>query len=137
MMKNAITSTAENFTFIGIVAVLVWAIFAMVTQASAEEFQPLDNSSYVMTVGGTSTQTTTTLSGFIDAVRLVCTAACYVAIGASPQTAAFTAGNATGQDIYLPADTPQVFRVPRSTQNVIAAIQVSSGGTLYITEMSK
>ena len=65
MMKNAITSTAETFTFIGIVAVLVWTIFAMVNQASAEEFQPLDNSSYVMTVGGTSTQTTTTLSGFM------------------------------------------------------------------------
>ena len=58
-------------------------------------------------------------------VRVVCSTAAYIAFGVSP--------TATASDMYVPADSPEYFRVPPGHK--VSAVQVASGGTLYVTEM--
>lgn len=60
------------------------------------------------------------------AVRVVTTSAAYIKIDNSP--------TATSSDVYMPADTPQVFTITPGQK--VSAIQVSAGGTLHVTELS-
>jgi hypothetical protein len=60
------------------------------------------------------------------AVRVVATTAAYVKIGSSP--------TATASDVYLPADSPEIFIVNPGEK--ASAVQVSSGGTLHLTELT-
>lgn len=59
-------------------------------------------------------------------VRVVCTTAAYVAIGSAPV--------ADSGDMYVAADQPEYFRVIPGSDKV-SAVQVSAGGSLYVTEM--
>jgi hypothetical protein len=60
-------------------------------------------------------------------VRVVVTSAAYIKIGKPPLTA-------TTADVYLPADSPEYFTIrPGET---VAAVQVSAGGNLHVTEVS-
>jgi hypothetical protein len=59
-------------------------------------------------------------------VRVVCTTAAYVLIGNSP--------TATSAAVYVPADTPEYFTITPGQK--VSAIQVSSGGTLHVTEIT-
>jgi hypothetical protein len=59
--------------------------------------------------------------------RVVTTSAAYISIAKSP--------TATANDVYMPADTPEYFQVNAGEK--VSAIQVSSGGTLHVTEMTK
>jgi hypothetical protein len=70
---------------------------------------------------GTSAQSAAHIGSRI--VRLVSTADCFVAVGANP-----TASN-TG--VFLPASKPEFFVC--DVTDKVAAIQVPSGSTLYIT----
>lgn len=79
-----------------------------------------------VTTSGTSAATSNAIGNGIYVVRLVCTEECYIAIGASP--------TATANDFLLPADTVEYFGI-RGGQKV-AALQVSTGGTLFVTEMT-
>lgn len=63
-----------------------------------------------------------------DVIRVVLTSAGYIAI-----TQAGTA--ATTSDIYMAANVPEYFIVPRAVK--VSAIQASAGGTLHVTEMSR
>lgn len=74
---------------------------------------------------GTSARTANPVGNFIQVVRLIATSACYVKEGTSTVTA-------TTNDMYLPAGVAEYFIV--SPGNYIAAIQVSAGGTLDVTE---
>ncbi len=67
------------------------------------------------------------ISGGITVIRVWLTTAGYIAIDASP--------TATTSDIPMPANTPEYFVVPPGSK--VSAIQASSGGTLYVTEMSR
>ncbi len=75
--------------------------------------------------------TTATIDNAVGAgtqkVRVVVTAAAYIKIGKAPITA-------TTSDPYMPADSPEYFTI-RPGESV-AAVQVSSGGNLHVTEVS-
>lgn len=79
--------------------------------------------SYTGTAGTISNATGNTT----QVIRVVATTACYIAIGSSP--------TATTSDIYMPANVPEYFVVPPSSK--VSAVQVSSGGALHVTEMTR
>lgn len=69
--------------------------------------------------------TTAAVDSNANAVRVISTTDCFIEI-----TAAGTAAVAdTG--LYLPALTPEYFACPPSAK--VSAIQVSAGGTIYVT----
>lgn len=68
--------------------------------------------------------TTAALSDQTQVVRVVATTDCFIEIGASPTAVADTG-------MYLPALVPEYFSCPPSGK--VSAIQVSSGGTIYVT----
>ena len=59
-------------------------------------------------------------------VRVVVTSAAHIAIGTSP--------TATTSDPYMPANVPEVFLINPGEK--VAAVQVSSGGNLHVTELA-
>ena len=77
----------------------------------------------------TSSTTTNAISANMNTIRLLCSAACYVAIAASPIQAIATA--ATGA--YLAAAVAEYFRVTPGQH--VAVLAVTGTGTLYITEL--
>jgi hypothetical protein len=85
--------------------------------------------------GATQSKAYTGTAGVIDnpigsgvtIVRVWLTTAGFIAIGSSP--------TATTSDIPMPANTPEYFVVPPGSK--VSAIQSASGGTLYVTEMSR
>lgn len=76
------------------------------------------------------TGTAGTISNAVGAqtriVRVVVTTAAYVTIGGSP--------TATSSDVYMPANVPDYFKINPGEK--VSAIQVSSGGSLHVTEMT-
>lgn len=63
----------------------------------------------------------------VNKVRVVVTTAAYIKIGKTPVTA-------TTSDVYMPADSPEYFTIRPGEK--VAAVQVSSGGNLHVTEIS-
>ncbi|HZT29502.1 MAG TPA: hypothetical protein VFA33_06445 [Bryobacteraceae bacterium] len=74
-----------------------------------------------LAIGSSSAATAAPIGA--DVVRLVATVDCYVAIGSSP--------TATASSMFLPAKMAEYFVLAQTDK--IAVLQVSSGGTLYIT----
>jgi len=77
-----------------------------------------------VSIGGSSTQGTA-VAGNTTAVLLCATVACFVAVGSNPTAVA-------GTSLYLPANVPLFVGIGAGQK--VAAIQASSGGTLYVTE---
>ena len=90
-----------------------------------------------VTIGGTSAASTTPSAVGVDVLRAVCSAACYVAIAASGQAViAYTPSVTATTSVYLPANTPEYFRI--GSRSKIAVIKFAAAtGTLFVTEMSK
>lgn len=59
-------------------------------------------------------------------VRIVVTTDAFVKFGSAP--------TATTSDCFVPANTPEYFRV--DVGDKVSAIQSTGGGTLYVTEMT-
>ena len=74
---------------------------------------------YTGTAGTTAALPTTTFC-----VRVMSTTDCFIEIGTAPTAVADTG-------LYLPAFTPEYFEGMASAK--VSAIQVSTGGTLYVT----
>lgn len=87
--------------------------------------------SYVVASGASSTAATNNFTLGVTAIRLACTAACWVKIGPGTPTADKTTS------IYLPANWPETFQVSGNNKEKIAVIQDSAGGTLSVTEMTQ
>lgn len=60
-------------------------------------------------------------------VRIAGLSAVYIKIGPSPQTA-------TSSDTFIPANTPQYFRIRAG--EVVAALQVTTGLTMFLAHMT-
>lgn len=75
---------------------------------------------------GTAGTITTAITSGTQKVRVIVTTAAYVKIGNTP--------TATSSDVYLAADAPEYFTITEGQK--VSAIQVSSGGTLHVTEIS-
>ena len=71
-------------------------------------------------VGGASTTDS-------NVVRVIATTDCFITITTVGTAAVATSG------MYLPALTPEYFSCPPSAK--VSAIQVSAGGTIYVTPM--
>lgn len=80
-----------------------------------------------VSVSGTSAAVTNAFGSGTTVIRLVSTTDCYLKFGASP--------TATSSDILLPANVVEYFGASPGVK--IAALQRSSSGTLYVTEMTK
>jgi hypothetical protein len=74
---------------------------------------------------GTAGTITNAIGTGVQKVRVVVTSAAYIKIGSSP--------TATTADVYLPADSAEYFTCNPGEK--VSAIQVSSGGTLHVTEI--
>jgi len=81
--------------------------------------------SHSITTSGTAASTASALTSGTLKVRLVATAAAFVAVGVT----------ATSDSIYLPPNVPIVLDAGQG--EFVSAIQVSSGGVVYVTEMSR
>jgi hypothetical protein len=75
---------------------------------------------------GTAGTITNTIGLGCQVVRLLCTTDAFVKIATSP--------TATTSDVYLPGLTVEYFVC--SPGEKVSAIQVSAGGTLYVTEIA-
>jgi len=79
-----------------------------------------------LTVAYTGTAgTTSAIPASASVVRVVATTDCFIEITVAGTAAVANTG------LYLPALTPEYFACPPSSK--VSAIQVSSGGTLYVT----
>lgn len=81
----------------------------------------------VVAYTGTAGTIANAIGSGVQVIRVWVSTAGYIAIGASP--------TATTSDIPMPAGTPEYFIVPPGAK--VSAIQASSGGNLYVTEMSR
>jgi hypothetical protein len=75
---------------------------------------------------GTAGTITNGVGQGIQKVRVVCTTDAFVAIGTSP--------TATTSDAYVVAFSPEYFTCAPGSK--VSAVQVSTGGTVYVTEIS-
>lgn len=94
-------------------------------KSNIQAFRPKTHQSVAFT--GTAGTISNAIGAQINLIRVVVTEAAYIAIAKSP--------TATSAGVYLPADTPEYFTVNGGEK--VSAIQVSSGGTLHVTEMTK
>lgn len=77
---------------------------------------------YTGTAGTTSAVAATT-----TVIRVISTTDCFIEIGAAPTAVADTG-------MYLPALVPEYFACKGSDK--VSAIQVASGGTIYVSQMT-
>lgn len=83
---------------------------------------PTISATYTATAGTTAATTSTA-----SKIRVVCTTAAFVKIGANP--------TATAADMPMTANVPEYFDVAPGDK--VSAIESSADGTVYVTEMSK
>jgi hypothetical protein len=75
---------------------------------------------------GTAGTISTAITTGTNKVRVVVTTAAYIKIGSSP--------TATTSDVYMSADSAEYFTINPGEK--VSAVQLSSGGTLHVTEVS-
>ena len=90
-------------------------------------FRVLEGTNQNVTVAGTSAATAAAMSADATVVRLASTTDCYVAVGTTP--------TATTSDVVILAGFPEYFLIEPSDK--VAALQVTAGGTLSVTECSR
>ena len=113
-------------------------VLALAYPAMAEEYRPILNQS--MPFDATSRPITAYWTGrTVQALRLICSQSCFVAFGVSEATWSTSlplapfASAATG--LFLPANVAETVLNKGSSR--IAVVALSTGGTLYVTELSK
>lgn len=84
---------------------------------------PMTGASVTVSYTGTA-GTTSALPANTQACRVVATTACFIEIGTAPTAVANTG-------LYLPAGVAEYFSCPPSAK--VSAIQVASGGSIYVT----
>lgn len=75
---------------------------------------------------GTAGVVTNAFGAGTSIVRVVLTTAGFVAFGTGP--------TATTSDMYMAAGVPEYFGVKKGGSYKVSAVQLSSGGTMYVTE---
>lgn len=79
-------------------------------------------------ISAVSAATTNALELNTIVIRVVSTTNCFITIATGTPTA-------TTASTFLPAYTPEYFRVDAADTKKVAVIQQAASGTLYITEM--
>lgn len=88
----------------------------------------LPSTTQTVTISGTSAATTNALSKETVVVRVLASVPCFIKIGEGDP-------EATADDTPLAANVPEYFRVEGYKTLKVAVIQLSVGGTFYVTEM--
>jgi hypothetical protein len=88
----------------------------------------LPSTTQTVAISGTSAATTNALSKNIVVIRVLATTACFINIGTGTPTA-------TTSNTPLAANIPEYFRVNGNETIKVAGIQLSTSGSLYVTEM--
>lgn len=91
---------------------------------AAQAMRPVNGSNYDVTYTGTKGTTSAITE---QCVRLYATTDCYIKIGELADQSV----SSSNYDMLLPATTPVDIKL-FETDTYIAAVQVSSGGTLYV-----
>lgn len=81
-----------------------------------------------VTISGVSAATANALNKSTIVIRVLSTTACFINIGTGTPTA-------TTSGTPIAANIPEYFRVNGYETIKVAGIQLSSGGSLYVTEM--
>jgi hypothetical protein len=81
-----------------------------------------------VTISGSSAATANALSKNTIVIRVLATTACFINIGTGTPTA-------TTSNTPLASGVPEYFRVNGNETIKVAGIQLSAGGSLYVTEM--
>lgn len=121
-----------------IMAALLWAAFSF--PASAEGIgtstilKPLTSAHALYFISTASRTITASFMPDTEVVRVVCTVACFIQTSVSGRTPVATIGGATSS-IHLPANWAEYIQVPGNGK--IAAIGLSSAGTLYVQEFGR
>lgn len=95
-------------------------------EAFATTFTPIVGGTQTAAFTGTSAAISNAVGSQTRVVRLYATQDCYVAVGASP--------TATTSDMPLPAGAIEYIKINPGEK--VAAVQISTGGNLHVTEMS-
>ena len=91
--------------------------------ARGQRYPGRPGTTQTLAVGSASVATASAVGASL--VRLVSTVNCYLAVGSAPV--------ATSAGMYLPANVPEYFVL--NLADLVAVLQVSSAGTLFITPM--
>lgn len=98
----------------------------MASRNDALMFYPIDGGGQSVAYTGTAGAISNAVGSQTYAVLLVATTDCYIVFGKTP--------TATTADTMIPANTALVFRIRPGEK--VSAVQVSSGGTLYVSELT-
>jgi len=113
---------------------LLIALMMFAFPAAAQEILvPL--TSYTMGFDATSRKVTWAFGPQTQFARVLCTQDCYIAFASSNTSSAATAYAAGTTSVYVPANTPEVYRVQRN--GWVAVIRVTTNGTFSVTELTK
>jgi len=86
---------------------------------------------------GTPVVTGATIAQFVDAIRVMCSASCFVALSAtnftSGESATWTVNAASG--LVLPANVPEYFLT--NGGEYVVVVGVSASGTVYLRTMTR
>ena len=119
--------------------ILAAMLVAVALPAAAQQGEPLRPvKTQWLDYHSTSLNATDRTGEFIRHLRLMCTTACYVAISSSQEISADATSAASAESttsFSLPANVPMLVLAPGLA--IVSAIQESSGGILFITEMSR
>ncbi len=92
---------------------------------SCPQGYPLTSQSVAYT--GTHGAISNAVGDHINRVRIVCTTSAFIQIAGTPV--------ATTADVYVPGEREQIFTIKPGQK--VSAIQHTSGGSLYVTEMTE
>ena len=92
-----------------------------------QALKPLPGSGQTLVFSGTSAQATNAVGDQTKWIKIASAQDCYIELGANPTAVA-------GTSMFMAGDKADRYFLI-SPGHKIAAIQVSTGGTLYITEM--
>lgn len=81
-----------------------------------------------VSISGTSAATSNALNRHTVVIRVVATTNCFIKIGTGTPTA-------TTADVPIISGVPEYFRVNGYETIKVAGIQMTTGGSLYVTEM--
>ena len=110
-----------------ILAALALVLMAGTAAAQQQFMRPVTATETLAT--STTLKTGRLMGTHTEYVRVVCTAACFVAVMTTP----FATG--ASSPVFIPANVPEIFRIGGSS--VVGVQLTTSTGLLYITEMSR
>ena len=82
----------------------------------------------IVAISGTSAATTNALATDTIVIRVISSTNCFIKVGTSTPTA-------TTADTPIFSGVPEYFRVDGNSTVKVAGIQISTSGSLYVTEM--